>query len=361
MRKNHQFIDTQKKAVLLPSIRFSWFRYLLLLLFIFSTSAKSSAQLSTPWGEILPFGRVFTGFVYNTDSRVKPGKTFLFDAGILGMEYKLNERISAAIMYDVTRTTNFNFIDTIGIQNYFEGSKYTAYLKMGQINWKFYPGFTLSMGQILSIQYLLPNDIWWGLRYIDVTAQEKFYYGMPADFGAQLAYKINSRLKLIIGAVQGEGPFRHQNENSDFLYMMKIEYQPAEGWQLNAYYDYETVEPELSKENKEVVSLFGGYKKDKWMLGIEYNYIKNALFECDHHREMFSAYTLYNFYKNYGVFTRLDYGSLHPSGNAKSYYYIAGLQYSEDHNYFFSANYRQNNFLVGDDISQYYVNIGLFF
>ncbi len=337
------------------SIKFS---FLSLILF-FSLGAK--AQLSTPWGEIAPFGRIFTGFVYNADPRIKPGKSFLFDAGILGLDYKLNDRITAAIMYDVTRTTNFAYTDSLGISNYFEGSKYTAYLKMGQINWKFYPGFTLSVGQILSVQYLLPNDLWWGLRYVDVTAQEKFRYGMPADFGALLSYQVNPRLKIKIGAVQGEGPFRHQNEESDFLYMAKLEYQPWPGWQFNVYYDYETIHPELLKENKEVLSLFGGYKNEEWMVGVEYNSMKNANFECDHDREMVSAYSSYNFYKNYGVFVRIDYGTLQLTGADKHYYFIGGLQYTEDHNYFVSVNYRQNNYLINEDVSQYYVNFGLFF
>ena len=121
------------------------------------------------------FGNIFTGFYYGMKNTIKPRAAFGLTAGILGYYHDFNEKISGKIMLDVTRTTNaIEVTDSNNLPmnvSFFEGSKYTAYLKMAEIKWNINQHFALRVGQLLNTQYLTFQDKFWGYRYISVTYQ----------------------------------------------------------------------------------------------------------------------------------------------------------------------------------------------
>lgn len=331
----------------------------LLLLSLISFAQKSEKNK----GKV--FGRIYTGFYHSFNNEVIPQSGFDFTTGILGYSNKLSDKVKAVLLYDVTRTTNIRSItdssgDTISI-DYFEGSKYTAFLKMAQIDWQITPKLLFSAGQLLNQQYLTVQDKWWGFRYVRVTFQEAFRYGMPAFFGARFTYQAMENLHISLTAVNGEGPFRHQDNNSKFLVSTNIEYYPIKNLLLKLYVDREPESVESGEsENKYVMSGFIGYKNDKIMLGCESNFIKNRSYIKDNDFEGYSVYASYALMKKIKFLGRLDYGNFATSD--KSFYAIAGFEYSPEKNFFTSINYRMfktENY--NSSIPQINVNFGIKF
>ena len=213
----------------------------------------------------------------------------------IGYFNQISEKVSGKIMLDVTRTTNFTAEkDSLGkviIADYFEGSKYTAYLKMAEIKWDINEYFALRVGELLSTQYLTFQDKFWGYRYIDVTYQEKFRLGNPADFGAQFDFKYKDKLLNQFSIVNGEGPFRHQDQNSKFIYSNNIQYYPTDRITLKLYTDYgPSPDTGSGKSAKSVITGFAGYKTEKFRVGGEYTYIYNYGFNNNTDYYGFSIY-----------------------------------------------------------------------
>ena len=311
------------------------------------------------------FGRIYTGFYHSFDNEVTPQSGFDFTTGILGYSHKLSDKVKAVLLYDVTRTTNIKSItdssgDTISL-NYFEGSKYTAFLKMAQIDWQITPKLLFSVGQLLNEQYLTIQDRWWGFRYVRVTFQEAYRYGMPAFFGARFTYSPIDDLHISFTAVNGEGPFRYQDNNSKFLVSTNIEYYPVKNLILKLYIDREPQPDEsIDGNNKYVISGFAAYKSDKIMFGFESNFIRNKSYISDNNFEGYSLYSAYSLFKKLKIIGRLDYGNFSTSEN--SFYSILGLEYSPEKNFFTSINYRMfNTENYTKNISQLNVNFGIKF
>ena len=323
-----------------------------------------SSNSAEPVGVV--FGRIYTGFYYSLDKDFK-SSGFDFTTGILGYSHKLSDKVNAILLYDVTRTTNLYFMrdsngDTLGL-NYFEGSKYTAFLKMAQINWKIKPSLELSVGQLLNEQYLTVQDNWWGHRYVRVTFQEAYRYGMPADFGARISYKTpGEKVKLSVSAVNGDGPFKYQDAESKFLTSFNIEYSPIKKILLKLYSDIEQPSSTLNGEtNKTVISGFAGYKSEKLMIGAELNFVNNFGFIKEDDYSGFSIYSSYNFMNKLSVFGRLDFGNL--TSTNTGHYGILGLQYEPEKNYFIAVNYRKIEYslLSNGFTSTINVNFGIKF
>lgn len=118
------------------------------------------------------FANIYPGFNYRFDEN-KPKAGFILTTALLGYRRKLADKVTGTIIFDVTRTTNgIKVTDSTGNQlniSYFEGSKYTAFLKMAKVNWQFHEQVSLSVGQLLNTQYLTFQDKFWAHRYVEVT------------------------------------------------------------------------------------------------------------------------------------------------------------------------------------------------
>jgi hypothetical protein len=326
--------------------------------------SQNSAQEITKEKSSYGFGQIYTGFHYGLKDTYKPQAAFEFNQGIIGYFNQISPKVSGKIMLDVTRTTNFRFTtDSTGkvvISDYFEGSKYTAYLKQAEIKWDINDYFTFRVGELLNSQYLTFQDKFWGYRYIDVTYQEKFKLGMPADFGVQLDFKYKDKLLNQFSVVNGEGPFRYQDQNSKFIYSNNIQYYPTERITLKLYLDYgASPDTGAEKSAKSVISGFAGYKTDKFRIGTEYTYVFNYGFNTNADYYGLSVYGSVVLHKYFQVLGRYDHLDLNiPEEKTTMDYYIAGFQYEPVSGFTTSINFR---YYSVEALPFIYANFGLKF
>ncbi|NOX46056.1 MAG: hypothetical protein GXO89_03650 [Chlorobi bacterium] len=319
--------------------------FLLAVLPFFAFSQSSSLKVEKDEKSYI-FAQIFTDFQYGMKDTFKPRASFRFNQGIIGYKHTFSDELSGIIMYDVTRTTHFyGEADSAGNKPdffYFEGSKYTSYLKMAEIKWRVNDFFTFRVGQLLSTQYLTFQDRFWGFRYVDVTMQEKFRMGMPADFGAQLDFRYGKKFLNQFSVVNGEGPFRYQDMNSKFLFSNNIQFNPIEKITLKLYTAYEPAsDTGLDVSDKVTISAFAGYKIEKYRLGAEYNYISNYAFKHGdeyHGISVYGSWTLNGKIVFLGRFDHL-YRVL-ATENKYVDYYIVGFQYEPVKTFTTSINFR---------------------
>ncbi|MCD4684209.1 MAG: hypothetical protein K8R86_13070 [Bacteroidales bacterium] len=310
------------------------------------------------------FGNIYVAFRYCLKDTYNPQAAFVFNQGIIGYYHRISEKVSGKIMLDVTRTTHFfEIIDTAGNQldySYFEGSKFTAYLKMAEIKWDINKYLTFRVGQLLSTQYLTFQDRFWGYRYVDVTFQEKFRMGMPADFGVQLDFKLKDKFLYQFSIVNGEGPFRYQDMNGKFLYSHNIQYNPIEKLTFKLYADF-APSPVKSDTNelKSVVAGFIGFKTKRFRIGGEYSYVFNHAYIKNLNYYGFSIFGSVQLWNKIEVLARYDYVTLdNPEDLTDTGYYLVGLQYEPVNMFFISANYR---YYSEGSLPFIYANFGLKF
>jgi len=323
-----------------------------------------SAQDVSKEKERYAFGQIYAGFRYGFKDTYKPQAAFEFNQGIIGYYHQLSKQVSGKIMFDVTRTTNITSItDSSGQKmtvTYFEGSKYTAYLKMAEIKWDINDYLALRFGQLLNTQYLTFQDPFWGYRYIDVTFQEKYRLGQPADFGAQFDVKIKDKFINQFSVVNGEGPFRHQDMNGKFIFSNNIQYSPVKNLTLKLYGDYgPAIDTSAAYGDKWVVSVFAGYKTAKFRVGGEYDFVNNYGWTEGKDYSGFSVFGGWNFIGKFDVLARWDYLQIATPGNTDVYNYcILGFQYEPVKMFTMSANFRYQSF---EELPFIYASFGLKF
>lgn len=334
---------------------------LAIIFFAYSNYAQEDTISNIPVEKVLEnkvFGNIHSGFYYGLKDNITPRSSFILPTALLGYTREISYNVRATLIYDVFRTTSLAFTDSSGVSDYFEGSKYTAFLKMAQIDW--YPVYNLqvSVGQMLNEQYLTVQDRWWGHRYIDFTFQEKYRFGMPADFGARVKYTFMKKLKVSLTAVNGDGPFKHQDDDGKFLFSGNIEYTPIEKLMIKVYADYQTAEGE-GLIPRSAMSGFVGYDNKKIMAGVEYNLLMNSSY-LDSNNDDYngvSVYGAYNINERFQALGRLDLIN-RVAGMEEAQYFIVGFQYKPASTYRISINYRD---LLPESVPLIYTNFGIRF
>lgn len=304
------------------------------------------------------FANVYTKF-YGTkfDGGKKIG--FLFHTGLLGYCNQISKKVKGTIIFDVTRTTNaISVVDSNGNTlkvSYFEGSKYTAYLKMAEIEWQFAKNFYAKAGQLLNTQYLTFVDKFWEHRYVEVTMQELYRFGNPADFGFELSYVQQQKINCELGVFNGEGPFRHQDENSNLLVSGNIQYFVAKPLIVKLYVARHFAKLD-TLSNKDFLSFFVGWKNKRFSLAGEMAIVKNADFLKENWLGA-SVFAYYNINNQWQIFYRFDY--IQKSATfTNNTLHIAGFQFKPTENFFISLNYQNNRFLNENSL---FVALGLKF
>lgn len=274
--------------------------YLFFVTFVYPQSDSSSPKPGVFFADIHTF------LSSDINNNTSPHTGFGLSTAILGYKRSLGPKVNATILYDVTRTTQFTYPDTIGISGYFEGSKYTAYLKMAEIAWQFEPKFSLCMGMLLGDQYLTLHDKFWGHRYLATTMQEQFRFGNPADFGFRLRYQPSERMMLSVSALNGEGPFRYQDAESHVQWTARAEFHPMPSWVISVYGDIQQA-PEGLSENRSAFNFMTGLKNKNWVLGAEYNHVLNNSYVSNSDLSGVSAYAIRNIQPSFSLIIRADY------------------------------------------------------
>ena len=336
----------------------------ILLILPFLSEAQNSTQIVDKDNTSYVFGQIFSGFYVGLNNNYQPQAAFQFKQGIIGYKHNFKNKVTGLIMLDVTRTTHFTSLSNMSGNviplDYFEGSKYTAYLKMAEIKWDINKHFALRFGQLLNTQYLTFQDKFWGFRYVDVTFQEKYRFGMPADFGIQADYKLDDKLLLQLSVVNGEGPFRYQDMLSKFLYSGNIQYSPVKNFTLKLYMGMESA-PDTSVyiNARKIASFFTGYKNKKLGVGAEVNYVKDYSFVEGIDKYGFSIYGFFTLTSKITFLGRYDYlYQQFDSSDLINNYYIAGVQYEPVQFLTTSLNFR---YYSKNDFPALYLNVGFKF
>jgi len=321
---------------------------------IFSQKTDTIKPISTEKSKF--FANIYPCF-YLQNSKANSKYGFNLSTALFGYEKSFSDKIKGTIIFDVTRTTNaITVFDTNGYQmpiTFFEGSKYTAFLKMAEISWQFHKKLKLSVGQLLNTQYLTFQDKFWQHRYVEVTYQELNKFGMPADFGFQLNFSPNNKISIDFGVFNGEGPFRYQDNFNDLLYNINIEFKPIKTLILKVYGAKQT---DFKLIDKYIFSFFSGFQNDKFTIGTEYNIVKDKLM-LNYFWSGLSIFSFYNFTDKFQTFYRFDY-TVHSNSINYVGYHIFGIQYSPLKNFMISINYRLLNKPTTNMI---FINFGLKF
>ena len=330
---------------------------LVLIIGIFNTlkaEKDSTSVKAKPTNKV--FASIYTGAYYNFETK-KPNAGFELSTALLGYKFQYSNDLKFTLIYDVTRTTNgINVLDSNGNSlpvYYFEGSKYTAFLKMAEIKWQFHKNFTLSAGQMLNEQYLTITDKIWAHRYIITTMQEAYRMAMPADFGMRVEYKNKETFALSLGANNGNGPFRHQDQEALMEYTSNLEIYLIKNLLVKAYIALTPTTYDTDEELKTSFSGLIAYQNDLFTLGSEYSYTNNAQLKSIDYSGL-STFGYYNVTPKFQVLARYDYVDNSPVIQLENVY-IGGFQYKPKKNLFLSLNYR---YWQKSEIQQVYFNLG---
>jgi len=289
---------------------------------------------------------IFASHYSTLSGRNKPSSAFEMPTALLGYSATLSDRFKATLVYDVTRTTNnIAVTDSLGRPlnvTYNEGSRYTAFLKMAEIKYSLIPFIDLRVGQLLNTQYLTTQDKFWGYRYIYFTFQEVHRYGNPADFGAQVDFKYRAMLLAQLSVTNGDGPFKQQDSNSKFLYSLNLEYYPVSGAIVKVYSDFSPAPQSIpSGYDRSALSVFAGFKAERYRLAVEYNGVKNYGFAQNSDYWGLSSFLSYSVTPKVDILTRYDYiNRSAPLNLSRSHFILAGVHYNPIKNLSCSANLR---------------------
>ena len=183
---------------------------------------------------------------------------------------------------------------------------------------------------------------------------------MPADFGAQVDFKLKDKLLNQFSVVNGEGPFRYQDINGKFLYSNNIQYYPTDRITLKFYADYSPhSDTGSSAADKSVISGFVGYKTDRYRIGAEYTYVFNYGYSKNLDYYGYSIYGSVVLNEKFQVLARYDQLDMNIIENGDFvHYYLAGFQFEPVKMFTMSLNYRYYSI---DKLSFIYANFGLKF
>lgn len=233
-------------------------RNFVLAAFIACSCAFIQAQETTtaPKGKAIVqvFGNFHTGFGHDNDDR-----GFELDRSYLGYQYDLDKGLQIKGVMDIGQSDDVNDYHRI------------AYIKNAQISWKT-GKLTLTGGLISTIQFNM-QEKFWGYRYIMKSFQDQYKFGSSADLGISASYQFADWLTADAIVVNGEG-YKKIQKNDGLMYGLGVTLTPLQGLSMRIYYGLNEGS-DGSKEDKQNLATFIGYKGKGFSLGAEYNLYKN--------------------------------------------------------------------------------------
>lgn len=287
---------------------------------------SSFAQESTsPKGKaiIQVFGNFHTGFGKQNDDR-----GFELDRSYLGYQYDLGKGLQVKGVMDIGQSDDVNDYHRI------------AYIKNAQISWKT-GKLTLTGGLISTIQFNM-QEKFWGYRYIMKSFQDQYKFGSSADLGVSASYKLADWLTADAIVVNGEG-YKKIQKNDGLMYGLGATLTPVKGLSMRIYYGLNEGADD-TKEDKQNLATFIGYKGEGFSLGAEYNLYKNDGNVKGNDLYGFSIYGSTKLNKKAEIYARYDNLSSKDDWNeAKDESAIlAGLQFKLGKYVKIAPNFRMN-------------------
>lgn len=189
-------------------------------------------------------------------------------------------------------------------------TKFGAYIKNAQINWK-KDGFSTSFGLVNLNQFSVQENAW-GHRYVARSFQEEYGFAYCEDIGIVANYEFSPSFSTDVAFTNGEGR-KFKNDDNNYRYGAGITWLPAKGIVLRGYADVhsrtEKQSSEQSYKDQYSLALFAGYKHRLFSIGAEFNKSYNHHFIPDAVLTGYSVYStipIYRMWQCYGRFDLLD-------------------------------------------------------
>lgn len=251
------------------------------------TAQAQDAKNEEPKGKAIVqvFGNFHTGLGEESDDR-----GFELERSYLGYEYKFGNGLSVKGVMDIGKSSDVSDYQRI------------AYIKNAMISWKT-GNLTLNGGLISTTQFNV-QEKFWGYRYIMKSFQDKYKFGSSADLGISAAYKFTDWISADVIIVNGEG-YKKIQKNDGFNYGCGITLTPTKGLLIRLYGGLNE-SGEIGKQDIANAAAFMGYKNDKFTVGAEYNYMKNASNNEETDQSGYSVFASVNLPKNISLYARFD-------------------------------------------------------
>tara|TARA_Y100000748_G_scaffold257166_1_gene223755 strand:+ start:95 stop:985 length:891 start_codon:yes stop_codon:yes gene_type:complete len=196
---------------------------------------------------------------------------------------------------------SFKFQTDVGPLKESSDTRYVAFLKKGQLDWKVGKGTKVSMGMI-GMNMFNVQEKTWGYRFLRKSAMDAYKFAASADLGVSF-YKDFGFLSTSLMLSNGEGYNASSVDNNN-----KMSLQVTHGEKrldkkdgCNVGLVYSTLMDDNDDETT-VMGLFGGWAGHGLRLGAEYNLetvidVKNSLT---------SLYVNYDISDSFSAFIRQD-------------------------------------------------------
>ena len=261
---------------------------ILLLSSAFLISMNVSAQTGTP------AVKIFSNFNYDmsTEEGENAFKAFEVKRSYLGYSYKIDDRFSTKITFDVGSNSG--------------GSSYTAFLKIASLKWKASDKLTLNLGMVGTKNFKFMEKTW-GRRYIEKSAQDKYKWASSADAGITADYKVSENISLDAQILNGEGYKKTQSSNGLFRGGLGLTYTVNSNLKLRLHQD---ISPRStytdSTDSQAITTAAVSYNGNNFTIGAEKSMMKNSRNVLDAEQNLTSIYGAYKLDEKYTVFARYD-------------------------------------------------------
>lgn len=245
------------------------------------------AKIEEPKGKAIVqvFGNFHTGFGEQNDDM-----GFELERSYLGYEYKPTKELSIKGVIDIGKPKSIDDYHRI------------AYIKNAMVTWK-RGDFTINGGLISTTQFNF-QEKFWGYRYISKSFQDKYKFGNSADLGLSASYKFADWISADAIIVNGEG-YKKIQINDGLNYGLGVTLTPTRGFHVRLYGGVNQSGIE-DKANAVNMSVFAGFKNDKFTIGAEYNHMLNASYTDGYDLFGYSAFASVKVAKFVDVYARFD-------------------------------------------------------
>lgn len=231
------------------------------------------------------FGDLHSGFGSASDDR-----GFNLERCYLGYEYEPTENLTIKAVMDVGKSSDVN------------DQQRFVHIKTAMVSWE-KGDFEVKGGLISTRQFKFQEDFW-DYRYVMKSFQDEYKFGHSADLGVSASYEICDEVKVDAIIANGEG-YKKLQVNNGFNYGLGLTLTPVKGLKVRLYGGLNEGVKDGEKNITNLAAMVG-YKHDKFSIGAEYNYMKNAKYKDEADLSGYSLYTSVKLSKKISLFARYD-------------------------------------------------------
>lgn len=233
--------------------------------------------------------KIFSNFHTYINSDVN-ALAFEITRAYFGYENKFSKHFEANVKLDIGSPEDLSEFSKIRRYAYFKN----AYLKFNYEKVSSYFG-------IIDLMHFKLQENFWAHRYIEKSFNDRYRFGNTADLGWLVNYNWTKWLSVDFTIMNGEGYTNLQNDNT-LKAGAGITVSPVKNLTTRLYYDYTS----KSTDQSTLATFIGYRKKEKYSLGVEYNYRFNDNHKEDNDKYGYSIYASYFLFKKLHVFGRYD-------------------------------------------------------